>query len=181
MKDFFEFGRMITYRLLTPEDAVGYRALRLHSYQEAPLAFSESYEDERHRPLADFAEELQQHGRPPEWFVLGAILDDRLTGFVKFRRDRRSKARHKSMLHAMYVHPDLRGEGVGKALVERTLERARQLDGLEQIHLWVLHAEGKSAAAFYRRLGFRSQGPLVHQDLKAGETYIDAEYMTIHL
>lgn len=173
----------IKFRLLRQNDCNSYRSLRLKSYQEAPFAFSESYEDEQHRVLADFAMELKIQGQPPEWFVLGAFSEiNKLIGFVKFRRDTRSKARHKSMIHAMYVVPEYRKAGIGKQLVLNLLNRVKQLDGLEQVHLWVLHAEGfKSASNFYKKCGFESQGTQVKKDLKIGNTYIDAEYMVMYL
>ncbi|MEL7424868.1 MAG: GNAT family N-acetyltransferase [Bacteroidota bacterium] len=171
----------VTYRLLHNEDAETYRALRLQSYQEDPLAFSESFADEQTRPLTSFQEELHLLGKPEEWFVLGAFIEEHLIGFVKFRRDQRSKARHKSMVHAMYVDPTYRKRGVGKALMENLIGRARALPGLEQIHLWVLHANGKTAAHFYQNMGFQRQGPLVKDDLKWQDQYIDAEYMVLRL
>ena len=171
----------ITYRLLRSADAEAYCALRLQSYQEAPLAFSESYEDEQTRPLASFQEEVEVLGQPAEWFVLGAYQAENLIGFVKFRRDQCSKARHKSMVHAMYVAPTHRKLGVGLALMDGVIERAKALPGLEQIHLWVLHARGESAAQFYQNIGFQRQGPLVKDDLKWQDQYIDAEYMVLRL
>ncbi len=172
----------IEYRLLTPEDASDYRELRLLSYREAPYAFSESFEDEQHRPLSDFAAELNSTGDPPEWFVLGVYVEEYLGGFVKFRRDQRSKARHKSMIHAMYIHPDQRGKDLGRGIIQALLDRVTDLPGLEQIHLWVLHADGvTSAAGFYHRLGWISQGPRVQKDLLVDDTYIDAEYMVMYL
>ena len=172
----------ITFRILEAEDTEAYRQLRLLSFREAPLAFSESYEDERKRSLASFSEELKVTGTPPESFVLGAFdTQAKLVGFVKFRRDQRSKARHKSMIHAMYVDPAFRGYDIGRMIIEQIINRAREMTGLEQIHLWVLHAEGKSAAHFYKKCGFVGQGPLVKKDLKFKDTYIDAEYMLMYL
>lgn len=171
----------IHYRLLRYTDAAAYRTLRLRSYQEAPLAFSESFEDELQRTVADFQEELKTLGDPEEWFVLGALEGQQLLGFVKFRRDQRSKARHKSMVHAMYVDPQYREQGIGLELMRQLIERAKNLPGLEQIHLWVLHADGVSAAKFYQKIGFERQGPLVIDDLKWQDQYIDAEYMVLRL
>ena len=108
----------VLYRLLVVDDAQQYRNLRLRSYQESPFAFSESFEDESEKPIEAFEKELAILGNPPEWFVLGAFVEkDQLIGFVKFRRDLRSKARHKSMLHAMYVDPKFRGRGIGKQIL----------------------------------------------------------------
>lgn len=172
---------MLMIRYLTPQDAPAYRSLRLDSFQEAPYAFSESFEDEQHRSLDDFILELQHKGIPPEWFVLGAFQGTELVGFVKFRRDQRSKARHKSMIHAMYTKADYRGQKIGQQILQHLLTLTQNMDGLTQIHLWVLHAQGRSAADFYRKLGFTGQGPLVKQDLRVGDVDIDAEYMVMYL
>ncbi|MEP1093727.1 MAG: GNAT family N-acetyltransferase [Cyclobacteriaceae bacterium] len=172
----------VQLRLLNKEDATLYRDVRLKSFQDDPYAFSESYEDERLRPISDFEAELEILGTPPEWFVLGAFEAEKLVGFVKFRKDLRSKGLHKSMIHAMYVDPSCRGKNVGKVLVEDLISRVRNLENMEQIHLWVLHSQKSvSAANFYKKCGFVSQGPMVLKDLKIGKDYIDAEYMVLYL
>lgn len=169
-------------RLLQQAEAQAYRELRLQSYLEDPFAFSGSYNDEYDKSVEDFQEELLVKGDPPEWFVLGAYESDRLIGFVKFQRDERSKAIHKSMVHAMFVDPAYRKQQVGKMLIDELIERAKKMEGLEQIHLWVLHSEHSiSASNFYKKCGFESQGPVVKKDLKVDGYYIDAEYMVMYL
>ena len=171
---------MFQIRILEQKDAASYRELRLKSYQESPFAFSESYEDEVKKSLTDFQEELKVEGTPPEQFILGVYTPgDELAGFVKFRRDKRSKARHKSMIHAMYIGKDYRNQQLGKMLIDDLIGRVSQLEGLEQIHLWVLHSQ-RSASDFYSRCGFESQGPFVKKDLKVNGAYVDAEYMVMY-
>lgn len=172
---------MVQIRVLQVEDAPAFRNLRLESFRESPLGFSESYEDEKERPLLDFEEEVIPVGDPPEYYILGAFNPaGNLIGFVKFKRDKRSKARHKSMVHAMYTKAEERNKGIGKWLMEEVIRRAQVMEGMEQIHLWVLHTD-RTAAGFYQRLGFISQGPFVKKDLKVGDVYIDAEYMVLYL
>ncbi len=164
-------------KILAREDVAQYRSLRLESLKESPFAFSDSYGDINVRPIEEFHREIAPVGTPPEAFVLGAFNEKGImVGFVRFRRDQRQKARHKSMVHSMYTTPELRGLGVGKQLMEDLFDKAAQLKGLEQIHLWVLH-NGTSASGFYRKLGFKQQGPFIKQDLKIEDAYIDAEYM----
>ena len=172
----------VKIRLLQKDHLNEYRNLRLKSFKNSPYAFSESYDDEKTRPLNEFDQELEIEGDPPEQFILGAFnKESQLIGFVKFRRDKRSKARHKSMLHAMYVEPEYRNYGVGGKILEETINKAKQIIGLEQIHLWVLHSNNsKSASKFYSNYGFISQGTKVKKDLKIGENYIDAEYMVLY-
>ncbi len=172
----------IELRFLDANDAGIYREVRLSSYKNDPFAFSESYKDEKKRTHIDFESELEILGAPPEWFVLGAFLGHELAGFVKFRRDQRSKGRHKSMIHAMYVDRNHRGLNIGKKLIDELIAITQKLDGLEQIHLWVLHSDQSiSASGFYKKCGFISQGPHVLKDLKIGDQYIDAEYMVMYL
>ncbi len=172
---------MIQVRVLQIEDAKNFRDLRLESFRESPLGFSESYQDEKERPFLDFEQEVKPVGDPPEYYILGAFDPaGNLIGFVKFKRDKRSKARHKSMVHAMYTKAAERNKGIGKLLMEEVIHRAQAMEGMEQIHLWVLHTD-RTASGFYQRLGFISQGPFVKKDLKVGDTYIDAEYMVLYL
>ena len=170
----------IKIEILQSRHAEAYRQLRLLSFQEAPFAFSESYEDEVKKGVAIFAQDLQPLGNPPEQFVLGVFTpENKLIGIATFKRDQRSKARHKGMIYAMYVHPDFRKQQIGRKLIEQIIERATAMDGMEAVHLWVLHS-GTSASGFYKKLGFKSQG-LVKNDLKLGDQYIDAEYMVRYL
>ena len=166
-------------RVLTRKDVKTYRALRLHSFKESPYAFSESYTDERNKSENAFAEYIDNNDNQ---FTLGAFSqNNELIGFVTFKRDTREKARHKSMLLAMYIHPDFRKTGIGSRLVEELIKRAKQLNGLEQVHLWALHSPNSiSASAFYKKHGFMSQGTVVKKDLKINGTYIDAEYMVLY-
>lgn len=167
-------------RILDTSDAEAYRSLRLYSFQEAPFAFSESYEDEKLRPLSYYEALLEVQGNPPERYILGAFSDkNELIGIATFRRDQRSKALHKAMVYAMYVHPEYRGKQIGHDLMTEIIQRAQQMPGMEAIHLWVLHAH-TSAAPFYQQLGFESKGK-VNNDLKIGNQYIDAEYMVKYL
>lgn len=67
-----------------------------------------------------------------------AHLRGRLAGFV---------LRDHTRLHALYVAPGLRGQGVGRALLAEAQDQAGTLD------LWVL-ADNLPARRFYRRAGF---------------------------
>ena len=169
-----------TFRKLTLKDTDNYRALRLLSYQESPYAFSESYEDECQKSNQDFEKEIIQETYPEEYFILGCFDEINLVGFVKFSRDQRTKGWHKAMIYAMYVHPDFRKKGMGEDLVNRIIIIAKQMQGLEQIHLWVLHYKDISAANFYKKLGFKSMSRVI-DDLKIGAEYFDAEYMVLYL
>jgi len=67
-----------------------------------------------------------------------ARVQGRIAGFILRRATR---------VHALHVAPDMRGQGVGRALLSDAQARAGVLD------LWVLQAN-RRARAFYARAGF---------------------------
>ncbi|QGY00298.1 GNAT family N-acetyltransferase [Roseovarius faecimaris] len=72
-------------------------------------------------------------------------------GWVRFVRDAHGTAgflaRDGARIHALYVHPRARGQGLGRAL----LEDAKA--GADRLELWVVHANA-SARRFYAAQGF---------------------------
>ena len=168
-------------RILGPADAAIYRELRLLSLQQSPLAFSDSYEDEKERDFSLYEQDLVSEGNPPDVYILGAFWEEKLVGFVKFKRDRRRNALHKSMLHIMFVDERYRGKGIGRAIVQAVIDRAKAMDGLQQIHLWVLESPNVSAADFYATFGLVRTGPAVKQDLIINGQFVDAAYMVLYL
>ena len=81
--------------------------------------------------------------------------------------------------HSMYVLPESRGLGAGKALMQELLVRARQIEGLEQLHLAVVTIN-QAAYQLYRSLGFEVYGT-EPKALKSGEKYWDEYLMALYL
>ena len=100
----------------------------------------------------DFARLLAElpvrHG-PPEGTILLARLDGRAAGCAMLDRQADGVAE----MHRLFVTADARGAGVGVALVESLMARARDLSYARmRLDTGPLHHE---AQALYRRLGFR--------------------------
>lgn len=169
------------FKKITPQDAEKYKALRLLSLQESPFAFSDSYDDENNKTLAQFKEELQIIDTPPIFFILGAFSkNEELIGFLKFKKDTRTKARHKAMIHACYITPEYRNKKCGKKLMQALEQEIKDLIGIEQLHLWVIISDN-SAQKFYEKCGFVKQGTVVKNDLIINNSYVDAIYMVKYL
>jgi ribosomal protein S18 acetylase RimI-like enzyme len=79
----------------------------------------------------------------------------------------------------MYVRPESRGLGIGKALLQEAITQANRLPGLEQLHLMVV-TTNEAARALYRSMGFEVYGT-VCQAFKLGEQYWDEELMVLRL
>lgn len=166
----------IELRVLTPDDAAIYWPLRLRALREEPYAFGSDYEDAKDRPLEEVAKRLAAEG---DNFTLGAFENGSLVGTVTFHRQTDTKARHTANVYGMYVASEAQGKGIGAALLDTLLARARVLPGLEQIHLGVATTQD-AARALYRSRGFEPYA-LARRQLKVGDTYVDVEGMVLWL
>ena len=160
-------------RALTPPDAAAFQALRLRALRENPEAFGSAYADEVDRTLDDVAARLAAD--PTVSVVLGAALapGGPLVGVVGCYRDGGRKRRHVGVVWGMFVTPEARGAGVGRALLTALLAHVRAWPELEQLTLTVV-PENAAARALYVRHGFRPAG-LEPRALRDEARYYDLE------
>ena len=163
-------------RILTEDDIEALWALRLRALKENPEAFGSTYKE----TLARGNEWMRQRLRAPEseTFYLGAFAEN-LIGIVACFREDASKTRHKGYVVSMYVAPESRGLGAGKGLMQELIERARRIEGLEQLHLAVV-TTNSVAYQLYRSLGFEVYGT-EPRALKSGGEYWDEHLMVLNL
>ena len=162
-------------RKLTIKDGEALWALRLRALKDNPEAFATTYEETLRRGKEQF---IQRIHPKEDAFYLGAFESD-LIGMVYFRRDEGRKNLHKGHVLSMYVKPESRGLGVGKALLQEVITQANCLSGLEQLHLMVV-TTNDAARALYRSMGFEVYGTLL-QAFKVDEQYWDEEMMVLRL
>jgi len=80
----------------------------------------------------------------------------------------------------MYVSDSIRGLGVGKALMEVAIEKAKHIEGLEQLYLAVV-STNESAKRLYSSLGFELFGS-ERKGLKLkNNMYYDVDFMIKYL
>ena len=156
-------------RLLTPEDAALYRAIRLEALARNPEAFGSTLERERELPLARFEERLAASD------VFGAFVAGELIGVATFHREQGGKTAHKAMLWGMYVRPQARNSGTGRRLVDAVAAHAAAR--VEQLQLAVV-SDNEAAVRLYTAAGFVEYGRDV-KALKQGGRYYDEILMTL--
>lgn len=162
-------------RKLTEEDLDALWTMRLRALMDNPEAFGSTYEETVARGKDVFRQRLAQGD---DIFFLGAF-DETLIGMVGFFREEGVKNRHKGYVVSMFVLPEKRGQGAGKALMQALIALARQIDGLEQLHLAVVTTQ-QAASLLYRSLGFEVYG-MTPRALKTGEQYWDEDLMVLRL
>jgi ribosomal protein S18 acetylase RimI-like enzyme len=163
-------------RFLTTDDASEYWRLRLEALEGDPEAFSSSAEEHRSVTLDEVKRRLGADGAG-DFFVVGALENDRLVGTVGFYRERGPKIRHKGRIWGAYVTPAHRGAAVGKKMMQLALARGATVEGIEQVILSVA-ATQTAANKRYRSLGFEPFGR-EPRALKIGERFIDEEYFVL--
>ncbi|HET7815675.1 MAG TPA: GNAT family N-acetyltransferase [Candidatus Baltobacteraceae bacterium] len=140
---------MIDVRALDGEDWTIWRTLRLEALRESPQAYGSTYEQ-----WCGASEErwLQRLRSVP--FNAVAYRAERACGIVSGTApdDRRMVE-----LISLWVAPDVRGTGVGDALIRAVAAFARR-EGAAGVHLAVRESNA-AAAALYRRHGFADAGP----------------------
>ncbi|HSE93305.1 MAG TPA: GNAT family N-acetyltransferase [Methylomirabilota bacterium] len=163
-------------RMLSAPDTDAWLRLRVRALRDHPDAFGRAAEE------ADTAEEWRrrfetnENGR--EGFLLGAF-EVGLVGAVGCQRARGQRVRHAAMLWGMYVAPEARRRGIGAALLDAAIARARAWPDLDHLTLGVMRHQ-TPARRLYLSRGFGTTG--CHpRALRVGDAYYDEEQMLLRL
>ena len=166
-------------RILTEADAGAFWNIRLRALRDDPESFGSSYEEILERGIAGATQSLRKRDTAPDDVTFGAFDGETLVGIAGFRRGEEVKKRHKGVIWGMYVPREMRGKGIGKALLEAAIAHAKTLPQLEQINLSVV-LTSREARHLFISLGFETYG-LERRALKLRDRYFDQELMTLRL
>ncbi|MBI5868779.1 MAG: GNAT family N-acetyltransferase [candidate division Zixibacteria bacterium] len=109
---------------------------------------------------------------PPGGCVLVAEIDGRVAGCACLRRFEPGICEMKRL----YVIPEYKGQGLGRALALAIIERAKAR-GYERMRLDTL-ADMQAARALYRSLGFQECAPYRHNPLP-GASFMELTLITV--
>ena len=153
----------IEIKRITPDEWALLRDLRLDSLRDSPDAFGQRLDEAALFDDADWkaTAKAASSGDRRTWFI--ARDEDQPVGLVQGRR----RPPDACLLFSMWVAPDARRLGVGRALVHAVDDWARGW-GAKRVILWVL-AGNEGAHRFYEDIGFRvlMSGP----DAASGSAY----------
>jgi len=135
-------------RQLGPDEVERFRAIRLRGLRSAPGAFGTTFEEAR-------------EWSPERWSALFssliayvAVADNQDVGLVRCAPD--LEVAGAARLGSLWVAPEARGGGVGRALVGAVVHWART-EGFREVLLDVAD-DNVEAVALYEGLGFASTG-----------------------
>ena len=99
--------------------------------------------------------------------VIGAVATDgQLLGFASYGTFRAWPAYKYSVEHSVYVHKDHRGKGIGLALMQQLIGKAKE----QQYHVMVggIDVTNIGSIALHEKLGFVHAGTIKHAAFKFG-------------
>jgi GNAT superfamily N-acetyltransferase len=144
----------VSIRELAPHEWALFRELRLRALAESPDAFARTLAEAREQADAYWVQLTESVTAPGGQVMLIAEAEGRPMGlaFGLFDKER-AKTGH---VGGMWVEPEARGQGAGRALLEGAIAWGRSRD-LDRLELWV--TEGNVAATgLYERAGFAATG-----------------------
>ncbi len=164
----------VIIRKLEPADAQAFKDLRVFAMTESPRAFGSSVMDEQNRSL----ESIKIMFSSSVSFGLGVFDSDTLIGLARCECSNRIKTKHKADIFGVYIHPNYRGKGLARRLLEQLISQAKAIDGLETLLLAVAE-HNAPALALYQSLGFLEWGKepdaLRHEGERLTEVYMRLE------
>ena len=108
------------------------------------------------RRITQWTSLLEAAGTEGTIFILVAVADAEVIGFVSSRASEDSDGEDVCEVSATYVAPEVQRRGAGHALLAAACD-ALQAAGFDQATLWVL-AHNTAARAFYEREGWKPDG-----------------------
>lgn len=164
--------------LLTPDRAEAYARLRSAMLVDVPHAFGSSPGEGK----GERADEVVKYLSDPNNAI--AVVDHpeaegEFAAAAGIMRVPNAKMRHRAGIWGVYCVPELRGHGLGRAVLLRVVEQARAWDGVETIGLSV-SARSPEAIGLYESLGFVRWGTEPDAMRIDGESF-DEVFLTLRL
>ncbi len=167
----------IEIRVLTPDDVLAFRKVRLEALISDPKAFGADAESFAMDSLEQVAARIESI--PNHRFTLGAFINGTLSGMVRVVRFETVKEQHRATIYGFYVTAEARGHGLGRAMMKAVIERAQDFDGLSTLELDVSNTQ-HAAKALYIQFGFKTWG-LLPDALRFDGESVDFEAMRLEL
>ncbi len=169
----------VRVRLMGAPDLAAYKALRDLMLAAHPEAYTSDAETELRRTPETYLARVAGAADGGWPFTFTAWRGEWMCGAVTCERDERVKVRHIAQVVAVMVHPDARGNGIGRALLEACIGLARQRRDTALLTLSVTSGS-LDAIRLYESAGFVRYGRL-DRAVRIGTRYHHKDLMALRL
>lgn len=139
-------------RLLSPDDAVAFKAFRIAAVANDPVAFYPTVEELSSMSLEKFAARLDANTGE---HVFAAFIDDEMVGVLGCRHETLHQVQHKAHIWGVATKPEYRGRGMARSLMQAAITHARNGGVIRKITLSV-YDQNVPAKALYTGMGFKT-------------------------
>ena len=131
-------------------------------------------------PYLYLFEKYQNEFQLNDSFTYGAFEKGELVGIITLYEEKLYKLRHRAYIGAMYVSDSIRGLGIGKALMGEVIEKAKNIERLEQVYLAVV-STNESVKKLNSSLGFEVSGTKKKGLMLKNNIYFDVDFTILYL
>ena len=164
---------------LTPKDYEPFYALRLASLEECPEEFATDADAWKNAPRETISKLLINSETRPDAPIFGAWKNEEMVGLIGVNRDLRPSVMHKFTLWGLYVLPELRKQGVGRALLDEVIKVAHETSDLRLVRA-VVTITSQAAISLLEKQGFKVFGR-EPEGKRLNEKYYDQVYLWLPL
>lgn len=119
--------------------------------------------------VSDRTEKWAEILKEPDHGVLKLLVEGKIVGFSHSTKSNDADAKEGvADVHAIYLDPEMIGKGLGRKLMDQTLEALRSL-GFSEATVWVMDVN-KQAIEFYKAAGFADDNRTQPYELSGGHT-----------
>lgn len=156
-----------------PSDAEGIMAIYNHAVAHTTAIWNDTLVDAANR--RQWMSDRLAMGCP----VLVAVdAQQQVLGYASFGPWRAFDGFRHTVEHSVYVHPDRHGQGLGKALMQALIERAKALR--KHVMVAAIEAGNTPSIRLHQQLGFEQTGLMPQVGTKFGR-WLDLAFLQLRL
>lgn len=131
-----------------------YKALRLEAVRSEPQAYRTTYEEASTSPDEKWLEILGNAEKENKDILFFAEDDGKLVGMTGAFFNKTPETENAAMIYGVYLNKKYRGQGIGKQLLLKVLERLENISTISKAVIMV-NTQQTIAHSLYRNLGFQ--------------------------
>lgn len=138
---------------VSPNHSSEIKQLRLLGLINDTTSFAASYEQEVNTPLRYYKKRILNSNSTDGFGYWGYYQSQKLIGYALLSHEKLFHSSHLAHVYELIIHPDYRGQGLGKELMAKLIDICKNHPQITQLHL-KCSSLNVNAQKLYSSLGF---------------------------